>query len=109
MCVYLNNTVYIMKVVYVSKKYWFFVLKLRKGLLTTDPVITEEVSKLSNGEFAIISGTFQKLNDFAPGKKETYYASRPLTNKDLENIKNTRYGNGDELFLAAIKYIASAK
>ena len=68
-----------------------------------------EVSKLSNGEFAIISGTFQKLNDFAPGKKETYYASRPLTNKDLENIKNTRYGNGDELFLAAIKYIASAK
>ena len=68
-----------------------------------------EVSKLSSGEFAIISGTFQKLNDFAPGQKETYYASRPLTNKDLEDIKNSRYGNGDELFLAAIKYIASAK
>ncbi len=69
----------------------------------------KEVSKLSSGEFAIISGTFQKLNDFAPGQKETYYASRALTNKDLEDIKNSRYGNGDELFLAAIKYIASAK
>ena len=35
-----------------------------------------------------------------PGQKETYYASRPLTiNKYLENIKNSRYGNGDELFL----------
>ena len=52
---------------------------------------------------------FKNLNDFAPGQKETYYASRPLTNKDLEDIKNSRYGNGDELFLAAIKYIASAK
>ena len=67
-----------------------------------------EISKLSNGEFAIISGTFQKINDFAPGKKETFYASRPLTNKDLEEIQNSRYGNGDELFLAYIKYIASA-
>ena len=67
-----------------------------------------ETSKLSNGEFAIISGTFQKINDFAPGKKETFYASRPLTNKDLEEIQNSRYGSGDELFLAYIKYIASA-
>ena len=46
-----------------------------------------EVSKLSSGQFAIISGTFLKLNDFAPSKKETFYASRPLTSEDLKNDK----------------------
>ena len=67
-----------------------------------------EVSKLSSGQFAIISGTFLKLNDFAPSKKETFYASRPLTSKDLDNDKNSRYSNGDELFLSFISYIAAA-
>ena len=67
-----------------------------------------EVSKLSSGQFAIISGTFLKLNDFAPSKKETFYASRPLTSEDLDNDKNSRYSNGDELFLSFISYIAAA-
>ena len=67
-----------------------------------------EVSKLSSGQFAIISGTFLKLNEFIPSKKETFYASRPLTSKDLENDKNSRYSNGDELFLSFINYIAAA-
>jgi len=67
-----------------------------------------EVSKLSSGEFAIISGTFLKLNDFLPKQKETFYASRPLTSSDLNTIKNTKYGNGDELFLSYITYIAAA-
>ena len=67
-----------------------------------------EVSKLSSGQFAIISGTFLKLNDFIPSQRETFYASRPLTSEDLENDKNSRYGNGDELFLSFINYIAAA-
>ena len=49
-----------------------------------------------------------KLNDFLPNQRETFYASRPLTNADLENIKNSKYGNGDELFVAALKYVAAA-
>ena len=43
-----------------------------------------------------------------PNKKETYYASRPLTSDDLKTIQNTKYGNGDELFLSYITYIAAA-
>ena len=67
-----------------------------------------EVSKLSSGDFAIISGTFLKLNEFIPNERETYYASRPLTSKDLANLKNNKYGTGDELFLAFLTYIAAA-
>ena len=67
-----------------------------------------EVAKLSTGEFAIISGNFVKLNDFLPDQRETFYASRPLTSADLETIKNSKYGNGDELFVAALKYVAAA-
>ena len=67
-----------------------------------------EVSKLSSSQFAIISGTFLKINNFVPSKKETYYASRPLTSADLQNDKNDRYSNGDELFLSFINYIAAA-
>jgi hypothetical protein len=67
-----------------------------------------EVSKLSSGQFAIISGTFLKINDFVPSKKETFYASRPLTSEDLQDEKNSRYSNGDELFLSFINYIAAA-
>jgi hypothetical protein len=67
-----------------------------------------EVSKLSSGQFAIISGTFLKVNEFAPSKKETYYASRPLTSADLQDKENSRYSNGDELFLSFINYIAAA-
>ena len=67
-----------------------------------------EVSKLSSGQFAIISGTFLKINDFVPSKKETFYASRPLTSEDLQDEKNSRYSNGDELFLSYINYIAAA-
>ena len=67
-----------------------------------------EVSKLSSGQFAIISGTFLKINDFVPSKKETFYASRPLTSEDLQDKKNSRYSNGDELFLSFINYIAAA-
>ena len=40
--------------------------------------------------------------------KEKLYASRPLTSADLENIKNSKYGNGDELFVAALRYVAAA-
>ena len=67
-----------------------------------------EVSKLSSGDFSIITGTFLKLNDFIPNEKETYYASRPLTSKDLDGNKNSKYGNGDESFLSYINYIAVA-
>lgn len=67
-----------------------------------------EISKLSSGQFAIISGTFLKLNEFLPKQKETYYASRPLTSNDLVDEKNSKYGNGDELFLSYITYIAAA-
>ena len=67
-----------------------------------------EVSKLSSGQFAIISGTFLKLNEFLPKQKETFYATRPLTSNDLNMIENTKYGNGDELFLSYITYIAAA-
>jgi hypothetical protein len=67
-----------------------------------------EVSKLSAGDFAIISGVFLKLNEFIPNERETYYASRALTSKDLANLKNNKYGNGDELFLAFLTYIAAA-
>ena len=67
-----------------------------------------EVAKLSSGEFAIISGNFVKLNDFLPNQRETFYASRPLTSADLENIKNAKYGNGDELFVAKLEYVAAA-
>jgi len=67
-----------------------------------------EVSKLSSGDFAIISGLFLKLNEFLPKQKETFYASRPLTSSDLKSIKNTKYGNGDELFLSSLIYIAAA-
>ena len=59
-------------------------------------------------EFAIISGTFLKLNEFAPSQKETFYASRPLTSDDLKEDQNNRYSNGDELFLSFINYIAAA-
>jgi len=67
-----------------------------------------EVSKLSSGQFAIISGTFLKINDFVPSKRETFYASRPLTSEDLQDENNSRYSNGDELFLSFINYIAAA-
>jgi len=67
-----------------------------------------EISKLSSGQFAIISGTFLKLNDFLPKQKETHYASRPLTSADLLDEKNSKYGNGDELFLSFITYVAAA-
>jgi hypothetical protein len=67
-----------------------------------------EISKLSSGQFAIISGTFLKLNEFLPKQKETYYASRPLTSIDLVDEKNSKYGNGDELFLSSITYVAAA-
>ncbi len=67
-----------------------------------------EISKLSSGQFAIISGTFLKLNEFLPNQKETFYASRPLTSADLLDKKNSKYGNGDELFLSYITYVAAA-
>ena len=67
-----------------------------------------EVAKLSTGQFAIISGNFVKLNDFLPNQRETFYASRPLTSADLENLKNAKYGNGDELFIATLRYVAAA-
>lgn len=67
-----------------------------------------EISKLSSRQFAVISGTFLKLNEFLPNKKETFYASRPLTSADLLDKKNNKYGNGDELFLSYITYVAAA-
>jgi len=68
-----------------------------------------EASKLSSGDFVIVSGEFVTIKDFQPGKKETYYASRPLNSGDLESSTNKKYGNGEELFLANIKYFASAR
>ncbi len=53
-------------------------------------------------------GTQKTLNDFLPNQRESFYASRSLTSADLENIKNAKYGNGDELFVAKLKYIAAA-
>ena len=68
-----------------------------------------EASKLSSGDFVIVSGEFVTIKDFQPGKKETYYASRPLDSSDLDSSSNKKYGNGEELFLANIKYFASAR
>ena len=67
-----------------------------------------EVSKLSSGEFAVVSGSFLKLQDLLTDQKETFYASRPLTSKDLEKASNIKYSNGNELFLAKLRYIAAA-
>jgi|MDTG01.2.fsa_nt_gb hypothetical protein len=67
-----------------------------------------EVSKLSSGDFAVVSGKFMGLTDFYAGFKETYYASRPLTSDDLKAKSTAKYSNGSELFLAKVKYIAAA-
>lgn len=67
-----------------------------------------EVSKLSTGDFAVVSGEFVGLKDFYAGFKETFYASRPLTSDDLKTKTTVKYSNGSELFLAKIKYIAAA-
>ena len=38
------------------------------------------------------------MREFVSSKKETFYASRPLTSDDLQNDKIDRYNNGDVLF-----------
>ena len=68
-----------------------------------------EAAKLSAGDFAIISGQFVTVKNFVPGKRETFYASRPLESSDLATATNSKYGNGEELFLATINYFASAR
>lgn len=68
-----------------------------------------EAAKLSAGDFAIISGQFVTVKNFVPGKRETFYASRPLESSDLTEATNSKYGNGEELFLATINYFASAR
>lgn len=67
-----------------------------------------EVSKLSSGDFAVVSGEFMGLTDFYAGFRETFYASRPLTSDDLKANSTAKYSNGSELFLAKVKYIAAA-
>lgn len=60
----------------------------------------KELVKLSFGDFAIISGSFIKINEFVKSQKETFYASRPLSSDGSDS-------NG-EFFLANLNYIASA-
>ena len=59
-----------------------------------------QLAKLSANEFAIISGSFIKINQFVKNQKETYYASRPL-----DSSENSGLG---EFFLANLTYIALA-
>ena len=66
-----------------------------------------EVSKLSSGDFAVVSGEFMALQDFYAGFKETFYASRSLTSEELKSKSAAKYSNGSELFLAKVKYIAA--
>ena len=60
----------------------------------------KQLAKLSANEFAIISGSFIKINQFVKNQKESYYASRPL-----DSSENAGVG---EFFLANLTYIASA-
>ena len=60
-----------------------------------------QLAKLSANEFAIISGSFIKINQFVKNQKETYYASRPLDSSETDSL--------GEFFLANLTYIASAK
>lgn len=60
----------------------------------------KQLIKLSFGDFAIISGSFIKINEFVKSQKETFYASRPLSSDGSDS-------NG-EFFLAKLNYIASA-
>ena len=60
----------------------------------------KQLVKLSFGDFAIISGSFIKINEFVKSQKETFYASRPLSSDGSDS-------NG-EFFLAKLNYIASA-
>ena len=59
-----------------------------------------QLAKLSANEFAIISGSFIRINQFVKNQKESYYASRPL-----DSGENAGLG---EFFLANLTYIASA-
>lgn len=63
-----------------------------------------EAAKVNAGDFVIMSGNFLTVKDFEPNQKETFYASRPLTSAELPE----GYGNGSELFLADINYMAAA-
>ncbi len=60
----------------------------------------KQLVKLSFGDFAIISGSFIKINEFVKSQKETFYASRPLSSDGNDA--------GGEFFLAKLNYIASA-
>ena len=59
-----------------------------------------QLVKLSFGDFAIISGSFIKINEFTKDQKETFYASKPLTSDGGSS--------SGEFFLAKLSYIASA-
>ena len=60
----------------------------------------KQLVKLSFGDFAIISGSFIKINEFVKSQKETFYASRPLSSDGSDS--------DGEFFLAKLSYIASA-
>ena len=60
----------------------------------------KQLVKLSFGDFAIISGSFIKINEFEKNQKETFYASRPLSSDGSDS--------DGEFFLAKLSYIASA-
>lgn len=74
-----------------------------------------EAAKVTAGDFVIMSGNFMTVQEFVPNRKETFYASRPLTSDDLsarvagdDRRDDSAYGNGSELFLAKIGYMAAA-
>ena len=60
----------------------------------------KQLVKLSFGDFAIISGSFIKINEFEKNQKETFYASRALSSDGSDS--------DGEFFLAKLSYIASA-
>lgn len=74
-----------------------------------------EARKVNAGDFVILSGNFLTVQDFQPNQKETFYASRSLTSDELavrddddQRIDQSKYGNGSELFLANVSYMAAA-
>lgn len=74
-----------------------------------------EARKVNAGDFVILSGNFLTVQDFQPNQKETFYASRSLTSDELtvraeddDRVDQSKYGNGSELFLANVSYMAAA-
>lgn len=74
-----------------------------------------EARKVNAGDFVILSGSFLTVKDFQPNQKESFYATRSLTSDELavreegdDRVDQSKYGNGSELFLANVSYMAAA-